>query len=443
MTSAATGRAEVPSRRHVRDESWERFGNVVLAGSPLIVFRTTDAGERVLDAIERGEPVGSSALVDRLLDTGSIHPVPDPSATLSVRDVTVVTPQLGGEANTDGRIVVDDGSVPPIPGAHVRLDANRGPGAARNAARPLVDTEFVAFVDADVQLLDDVGIGSWLDALIPHFDDPRVGLVAPRVTGEVGSPLDLGDRPARIRSGTRVSYVPAAAIVVRTSALDEVGGFDERLRFGEDVDLVWRLDQAGWRCRYEPMSAVWHAPRSTMTDRLRQHAGYGTSAAPLALRHPGQLSPVHSNGWTAAAWAALIGGHPVIAGGVALGTALRLAPKLPGVPPARSFRLAMSGHFRAGQQFAAAVRRVWWPIVAVGSLCSRRLRWAALASLAASPATAATDIAYGWGVWTGMLRHRTIAPLLPRWRPWPARPVRSTHARRGNNSPQAGHRAHR
>lgn len=407
-------------RRHVLDSSWERFGNVVLAGSPLTVFRTTDAGSSVLDAVERGDPVTDSALIDRLLDTGAIHPRPEAPGRWTVDDVTVVTPQLGGRAAADGRLVVDDGSDPPIVGAHIRLDTNRGPAAARNAARPEIHTELIAFVDVDVDL--DVGApGAWLDTLLPHFDDPRVALVAPRVNGEPGSPLDLGDEPARVRSGTRVSYVPAATIVVRTAAFDAVGGFDEQLRFGEDVDLVWRLDQAGWRCRYEPTAAVWHAPRSSMLERMRQHAGYGSSAAPLALRHPGSLSPVHSNGWTAAVWAALVAGHPLVAATVAVTTALRLAPKLPGVPPARSFRLALTGHLRAGQQFAAAIRRVWWPLVLVGSLCSRRVRWAALASLAASPATIPTDVAYGWGVWKGVIRHREPGPLLPRWRPWPAR----------------------
>ena len=42
-----------------------------------------------------------------------------------------------------------------------------------------------------------------------------------------------------------MSYVPAAVLVVRASALDEVGGFDVGMRCGEDVDLVWRL----CRCR--------------------------------------------------------------------------------------------------------------------------------------------------------------------------------------------------
>ena len=208
MVSSKTAPAGGLRRRHVCDQSWDRFGNVLLAGSPLTVFRVTAAGERVLDAIERNELVAASPLVDRLLETGAIHPLPEQPSKLSLDDVTVVTPQLGGVGTADGRIVVDDGSEPPVVGAQVRLDQNGGPAAARNAARPLIDTELIAFVDDDVDLLNDVGIGSWLDALLPHFDDPNVGLVAPRVTGEVGSPLDLGDQPARIRSGTRVSYVP-------------------------------------------------------------------------------------------------------------------------------------------------------------------------------------------------------------------------------------------
>jgi len=88
MASATTAPAEGLTRRHVRDQSWERFGNVVLAGSPLTVFRATEAGGRVLDAIERDEVVAASPLVDRLLETGSIHPVPEQPSTLSMNDVS-------------------------------------------------------------------------------------------------------------------------------------------------------------------------------------------------------------------------------------------------------------------------------------------------------------------------------------------------------------------
>jgi mycofactocin system glycosyltransferase len=410
---------------HRLDGSWQRFGPVVLAGSPLRMFRTTGAGSRVLDDLERGAPVAGSVLVERLLDAGAIHPTPAAAGgRYTVDDVTVVTPQLRSDATSraaaDGRLTVDDGSDPPLDGAIVRLPVNLGPGGARNAARPLVTTPLVAFLDADVDASP-----AWMSALLAHFDDPRVGLVAPRVLGERGSPLDLGDEPARIRAGTRVSYVPGAALVMRVEAFDAVGGFDPTLRFGEDVDLVWRLDEAGWRCRYEPAGVVWHRPRRTVTGRLRQHAAYGTSAAPLALRHPGALAPLRCNGWTAFAWAAVAGGHPVVGAATALGSAAALPRKLPDVPAAASIRLALRGHLLAGRQLATAVRRVWWPIVMVGALVSRRLRWLAVVSILADPAATPNDVAYGWGVWSGMRRHRTLAPIVPRFSAWPGRQPRT------------------
>ena len=320
--------------RFAIDGTWKRTGAVVVAGSPLKIFRLTAPGARIAEQIEQGADVASSTLTDRLLDAGAIHPEyrPDATSVFTVDDVTVITPQLGGVASTDGRMVVDDGSRPPIDGAAIRLDSNGGPAAARNAGRPLATTALVAFVDADVDLLADVGIGCWLTQLLPHFDDPSVALVAPRVAGEPGSQLDLGIEPGRVRAGTRIGYVPAAAIVVRADALDEVGGFDPALRFGEDVDLVWRLDQAGWRCRYEPASTVWHEPRSNWPDRLRQHAGYGSAAAPLALRHPDALAPMHTNQWAVGSWLSALGGHRSLPPSRLLRASRRLSTSCPVSP---------------------------------------------------------------------------------------------------------------
>jgi mycofactocin system glycosyltransferase len=414
-----------PTTRFTLDASWQRFGSVVIAGSPLTIFRLTTAGGEIVGRIERGERVARSRMTRRMSNAGAIHPVPEqvrgPShdPDIELGRVTVVTPQLGGTPRHDGRITVDDGSCPPLDGASVRLAHNRGPAAARNAAHPLVHTEFVAFVDADVTLGPDGD--EWLRRLMPHFADPEVGLVAPRVRGEPGTSLDMGDLPARVRAGTRVSYVPTAAVVVRVDALDDVGWFDDSLRLGEDVDLVWRLDEAGWSCRYEPGATVWHEPRAGLRARLGRQVDYGTSAAPLALRHPGRLAPVRINGWTAAAWVLAAAGREIIASALALASAAALPRRLPGVPPAAAVRLALAGHLGASQQIAAAMRRVWWPLVAVAALGSRRARWIALASFAASPATALRDLAYGAGVWRGMLRHRTIAPIVPAISAWPGR----------------------
>ncbi|MDX2379074.1 MAG: glycosyltransferase [Acidimicrobiia bacterium] len=415
MNASASGRHE-RATRFTLDTSWQRFGTVVIAGSPLTIFRLTASGSTIVDRIERDERVGGSILTARMSNAGAIHPVPDRDVRRWEDKVTIVTPQLGGTVRMDGRITVDDGSSPPLSGATIRLDHNHGPAGARNTARPLVRTPLVAFVDSDV-VVDD----GWLRPLLPHFDDPTVGLVAPRARGEAGSSLDMGPDPARVRAGTRVSYVPTAAIVARVAALDDVGWFDEGLRFGEDVDLVWRLDEAGWSCRYEPAASVWHEPRRGLLASLRQQVDYGTSAAPLAIRHPGRLAPVRSNGWTAAVWTLAGAGRWFSAATIALGSATALPRRLPGVPPRVALRLALVGHLAASRQLAAAVRRTWWPLVAGAALVSRRARWIALTSVAFSPATTLRDLAYGVGVWKGMIEHRTLAPILPAISAWPGR----------------------
>ncbi len=364
--------------RYRVDATWSRVGStgrVVLAGSPYRVFRLTEAGALVAARIEQGSDVVSK-LVDRFLDAGAIHPEPGAPERFGVDDVSVVTPQLGGKVARDGRVTVDDASPQPLEGATARLEMNRGPAGARNAGRHHVATGLIAFVDADVDLPfgasdDGRAAADWWAPLLAHFDDPRVGLVAPRVTGDDGSSLDLGVEPARVRAGTRVSYVPGAMVIVRATAFDAIGGFDEQLRFGEDVDLVWRLDQAGWRCRYEPAREVRHRPRPSFVGRVRQQVGYGSSSAPLAMRHPGVLAPYRSNGWTVAVWLLAITGHPIVASAVAAGTSAALIPKLPDVEPAVSLRLAAAGHLAAGRQLATAIRRAWWPIVLVASLVSR------------------------------------------------------------------------
>ncbi len=444
--------------RYRRDSSWQQPGDgrVIIAGSPLRLFRVSTGGALVLDAASIGEQPDTAivtALLDRFVDAGALHPRPVTSP-FTADDVTVVMPVLGVvPAPPVGlrTIVVDDGSKPPIHMVEdlngvrlLRLHANRGPAAARNAGLAAVHTALVAFVDADVEL----GEG-WLEPLLVHFTDPRVALVAPRVAGAPGtgalagyehrhSPLDLGAEPARIAAGTRVSYVPAAVIVCRVDAVRALGGFDDEMRVGEDVDLVWRLADAGHRCRYEPASTVHHRPRPTLGAALRQRVGYGRSAAPLASKHRGALSPVRMSGWSLAVWALVAARRPVLATVLAAGTTLALQRKLHDVPPEVSARLAVRGHLAAGRQLADATRRVWWPLAAVLVVCSRRTRLPLAAAYVApavldavrrrspqpvldAPLQWLDNAAYGAGVWQGVVASRELGPLLPGISGWPRR----------------------
>src|SRR5262249_38727618 len=133
--------------------------------------------------------------------------------------------------------------------------------------------------------------------------------------------LDMGHRASIVRPGSRVPYVPGAALVVRKEAAGT--GFAEDMRVGEDVDFVWRLGASGWRGRYEPAAPMGHQHRGRWREWLGRRKDYGTSAAALELRHPGSARPLYASVWTAVAWLAAALGHPE-AGVVVTGTGTAL-----------------------------------------------------------------------------------------------------------------------
>ena len=56
-----------------------------------------------------------------------------------------------------------------------------------------------------------------------------------------------------------VDWVSGTCMLVRRDAFEAIGGFDEAFfMYVEDVDLCWRLWQAGWRVGYEPAARVVH-----------------------------------------------------------------------------------------------------------------------------------------------------------------------------------------
>jgi mycofactocin system glycosyltransferase len=449
--------------RFIADSSWRRpeHGNVVLAGSPLKLFSLSNAGQTIAECIERAHPLpqGHEPLTERLLNAGAIHPIPsdDDKVRFSLNTVTAVIPafiRTSQEAQTlkslvascsslHSTVVIDDCSPHPLPDLSetrvIRLDTNSGPAAARNAGIAMVETEFIACIDVDVTIS-----ATTISQLLPYFADEKVALVAPRVksratanvVGEyevAASVLDMGDVEAHVRAGTRVSYVPSAMWLCRATALRSVSSFDESLRSGEDVDLVWRLNNAGWSCRYQPQAVCSHAPRTTLQSFAQQRMSYGQSAAHLAKRHTGKLAPVRLNVWQASTWLFVALGLPFVALIVAVVAGSSTAKKLRKFPQLKSesINLSVHGTAKSGLSIAHAISRVWWPIALVLAIFSQRLRVLFIAA-ALAPAVyewwtkrphldivrfalmkMLDNAAYGAGVWKGVIATRNAAPLIP------------------------------
>jgi mycofactocin system glycosyltransferase len=441
------------------DPSVRRFGNVLIGGEPVRALRLTPAGIEIFEALAaNGEvPQAGRGLAHRLVDAGLAHPRPARASAharvivaIPVRDrpqqLETCLEALGDAAPT---LVVDDGSidaeaVAAVAARHgarlLRRERPGGPAAARNTALRHVDHELVAFIDSDCTAPPD-----WIDRLAGHFDDPQVGAVAPRVSPhpaprsaslverfiECRSPIDLGPAESAVQPGGRVAYVPTAALLVRREAV--AAGFDPALRYGEDVDLVWRLHDAGWRVRYDPAVIVRHAEPRTWRALLGRRIRYGTSAAPLARRHPGRLAPVRlrpAPTLVAALALACRPGQAAVAVAVQ-GMLLHGRIRRLGMPRRLGLRWAAESSAWTVVSLGHAATILALPALALG-LTHRRSRAGAAVLLLASPlveyrrrrpaidparwalACIVDDAAYGIGVWRGCAAERTCEPALPR-----------------------------
>ncbi len=233
---------------------------------------------------------------------------------------------LGGDAER-GKAevwVVDNGSSDgspeaaraEAPWAHVvQTERNLGYGAAVNlVARATADPWLLA-ANADVAL-EPGALQKMLDAAA----DPQVGCVAPRLVLPSGatqhsvhafptlrftSAFNLGLyrlSPRRAEAACLegrwnpdrdrpVPWAIGACLLLRRAAFDSVGGFDEsQWMYAEDLDLGWRLRQAGWVTWYEPHACVLHdaSAATTLAFGSDRHAEFMTATYRLLLRRRGR-----------------------------------------------------------------------------------------------------------------------------------------------------------
>ncbi len=237
------------------------------------------------------------------------------SVVIPVLDnVAVLAEQLeavmGQELDDDWEVVVaDNGStdgtldlvrawpVTPRPVRLIDASCRRGPGAARNAGVEAARGDRIVFCDGD-----DVVAPGWLKGLVAGLDAADVVVGSLDVSTLNARPPSLPVDPWPRQFG----YLPAglgANMAVRRAPFEALGGFDEELLIGEDIDLCWRLQLAGYHLQRALEAVVAKRGRQAHDGLLTQSLGYGRSDAVLFRRFRDSGMPrglwltVRSWGW--------------------------------------------------------------------------------------------------------------------------------------------------
>ena len=182
-------------------------------------------------------------------------------------------------------IVVDDGSTDGTGAAAerlgvrvLRLDRNSGAGAARNHGAGQATGDVLLFVDSDV-----VASPGTVARVARIFEErPDVAAVfgsydaAPRAPGLVSQFRNLLHHFVHQQGETDASTFWAGCGAIRRAVFEESGGFDtgKYTRAIEDIELGYRLRDAGHRILLDKGLAVTHLKRWTLASFLRTDALY-------------------------------------------------------------------------------------------------------------------------------------------------------------------------
>lgn len=205
---------------------------------------------------------------------------------------------------------------------------NRGLSAAWNQGAAATDAPWILFLNPDAEI--------WagdLEAFVKVGEaHPDVALLGPMVRNADGSiyesgrtfpsvgqavghaflgPLAPGNRFTRTytnagwdrRSEREVDWVSGACMLIRRSAFEQAGGFDEGFwLYGEELDLTTRLRDAGWNVLYTPELEIIHEGGVSTGRSRRTYVMHSASIYRYYRKH-------RSSGWRRAtlpvAWVAL------------------------------------------------------------------------------------------------------------------------------------------
>ena len=268
-------------------------------------------------------------------------------------------------------IVVNDGSTDhtteilrQFPSVKAIHQPNRGLSAARNVGLRSATGSIVAYTDSDC-----FADADWLTHLVHLFQTCDAAAVGgPNLTPEdgwlAGCVAAAPGQPVHVLESDQVAeHIPGCNMAFRREALESIGGFDAVYRkAGDDVDVCWRLQQAGYWITFAPGAFVWHHRRQNPRAYLRQQAGYGEAEALLRVKHPDRFNTFGDSKWRGVLYGdslqGLSFGEPMIYHGT-FGTALFQCIYRPG--PAHWAMLPSTLEWHAAAA-CVGMAALFWPL---------------------------------------------------------------------------------
>ena len=281
-------------------------------------------------------------------------------------------------------ILVDDGSTDnareiagEFPNVRAIHQENQGLSAARNVGLHASTGDIVAYTDSDCFADPD-----WLTLLVDRLEKTGAGAVGgPNLTPPDGPVAECvaasPGQPTHVLHGDIVAeHIPGCNMAFRREVLERIGGFDPTYRTaGDDVDICWRVQEAGEWIAFAPSAFVWHHRRATPRAYLRQQAGYGEAEALLRFKHPERFNARGDGQWQGVVYGragdGLRVGKPIVNRGV-FAADLFQSVYQPEAPHWTHVPTNLSWHI--GTAVVALLAVVWWPsLVVAGAMLATSL----------------------------------------------------------------------
>ncbi len=193
---------------------------------------------------------------------------------------------VADNASTDGSLTFLEKNYPQV--GIIRNSQNLGYAGGYNLALKSVPEDIHVLLNSDVEVTED-----WLNPIMEVFaNEPDTAAVQPKIldhkmqhhfeyAGGAGGYLDKFGYPfcrgrifqhmeedhGQYNDDQYIFWASGACLAIRKDAYEEVGGLDEDFfAHQEEIDLCWRLQNAGYRIKYVSASRIFHVGGATLQD---------------------------------------------------------------------------------------------------------------------------------------------------------------------------------